>query len=116
MGQMLRIRAFAALLGCLAVLASGVMTVAAAGVSASPPATERSVLGAPCSHCDECDGATCPVPTATCLQACVGVAPSLAVTAIFLPTPSVAGEAFRPIRLALLIGLSPPPDLFPPRT
>lgn len=91
------------------------MTVTAAAVPASPPATERSAMGEPCSHCDECDGAPCSAPTATCLQACVGVAPSLAVTAVSLPTPSVAGEAFRPIRPALLSGLSPPPDPFPPR-
>lgn len=115
MPQMLRIRAFATLLACLAVLAGGFMSVAAAGVPASPPATELSALGEPCSHCDECDGAPCPAPTMACLQACVGVAPSLGVPAVSLPTPSVASEAFRPIRPAVLSGLSPPPDPFPPR-
>ena len=112
---MKRIRALAAVLGCLAVLASAFMTVAAASVPAKSLATERASANAPCTHCDECDGAPCPAPTATCLQACVGVAPSLAVTAIFPPTPSLAGEAFRPLRPALLSGLSPPPDPFPPR-
>ena len=92
------------------------MSVAAVAVPASPPATaERSALGEPCSHCDDCDGAPCPAPTVACLQACVGVAPSLTVTAVSLPTPSVAGEAFRPPWPAVLSGLSPPPDPFPPR-
>ena len=53
---MKRFRALAGLLSCLAVLAGGFMTVAAAAVPSSPPVTERSALGEPCSHCDDCGG------------------------------------------------------------
>jgi len=81
---MMRFRALAALFGCLAVLAGGFMSVAAASSSAS--AAERSAAGTPCSHCDECDGVPCPMPAAFCVQASSNVTPTLSVTAFDLPT------------------------------
>jgi hypothetical protein len=111
---MKRFRALAAVLGCLAVLAGGFMTVAAASAF-SPPATEKSAIGEqPCSHCDDCGGTPCPALTVTCLQTCTSVAPSLVVAAFRLPAVAT-GRASLPPRALILSGLSPPPDPFPPR-
>lgn len=112
---MKRFRALAALLGCLAVLAGGFSTVAAAAVPSGPPVSEQSAIGAqPCSHCEDCGGVPCPAPTATCVQACFSVAPSLAVATFRLPAID-ANHAPLPPRAIILSGLSPPPDPFPPR-
>lgn len=113
---MKRLRALAAVLGCLAMLAAALMSVAAAATpSSAPPATQQSAVGEqPCNHCDDCGGPACPAPMATCLQACAGVAPSLAAAAFHLPAIET-GEAHRPPPSAPLRGLSPPPDPFPPR-
>jgi hypothetical protein len=109
-----RLRALAAILGCLAVLAGGFMTVAAAAAS-GPPVTEKSAIGGqPCSHCEDCDGTSCPAPTTACVQACMSVAPSLAAVAFQLPMVST-GHASWSLRAIALSGLSPPPDPFPPR-
>ena len=111
----LRLRALAAVLGCLAVLAGGVMTVAAATAPSSPPLSETSALGGqPCSHCEDCGGTPCPAPTVACVQACMGVAPSLAAMAFELP-PIETSHAPWSLRAIILSGLSPPPDPFPPR-
>ena len=112
-GPMKRIRALAAVLGCLAVLASGVITVAAAAVPSGAPATERNGASAPCSHCDDCDGVPCPMPLASCLQAATA-APTLVPTTIDLP-PLEAAKVHWSLRTTILSGLSPPPDPFPPR-
>ena len=104
---MQRLRALAAVLGCLAVLAGGLMTVAAA-------APLRVAAEAPCPHCDDCDAMPCPVPAATCQQPCTGGTPSLAAIAVAPPTGST-GETLRAARPDRLAGLSPPPDPFPPR-
>lgn len=111
---MKRLRNLAAFLGCLAVLAGGFMTVAAAAVSARSQVLQQSAIGAePCTHCEDC-GVPCPAPTASCMQVCVGVAPSLGVTAF--PMPAIDGNQAPPsLRAAILSGLSPPPDPFPPR-
>jgi hypothetical protein len=107
-------RTLAAVLGCLAVLASGVVTVAAAAAS-NPPATEKSAIGEqPCSHCDDCGGTSCPAPTTACVQACTSVAPSLAVIAFRLPAIETSHVPWS-LRAIVLSGLSPPPDPFPPR-
>jgi hypothetical protein len=112
---MKRFRALAALLGCLAVLAGGFSTVAAVPVPSGPPISAQSAVGThPCSHCEDCGGTSCPAPTATCLQACTSVAPSLAVVAFKLPAVST-GHASWSLRAIALSGLSPPPDPFPPR-
>jgi hypothetical protein len=111
---MKRLRALAAVLGCLAVLAGGFMTVAAAAVPLSPPVTERDTTSAPCSHCDDCDGVPCPMPTTTCVQMSSTVAPTLATATFELPA-----VGFGMVRWSLLTtslsGLSPPPDPLPPR-
>jgi hypothetical protein len=113
---MMGFRVFAAVLGCLAVLAAGLTTVAAATSAENVSVAVDSAMGeAPCRHCDECEGAPCPAPSATCIQVCMSVTPSLAVTSGSLPMPGAIGKAFRRARPAGLIGLSPPPDPFPPR-
>ena len=101
------LRVTAAILGFLAVLFSGLMTIASAQV--------RDFADTPCTQCDDCDSMSCPSAAPACKQTCAGVAPSLAVAA-FLATPAAARDALRPNRQALLFGLSPPPDPFPPRT
>ena len=111
---MKRLRALAAVLGCLAVLAGGFVTVAAAAVPSSPPVTERDAANAPCGHCGECDGVPCPMPAATCVQTPSNVAPTL-VTATF-DLPAVGSGKIRwSLRTTSLSGLSPPPEPFPPR-
>lgn len=108
----MRLRLFAAVLGCLAVLAGGLMTVAAA-MPAGAPAAERGIAGAPCTHCDDCDGVPCPAPTATCMQISPNATPMLA-TAVDLPAIGF-GKIRWPLRATVLRGRSPPPDPFPPR-
>lgn len=110
---MTRFRALAAVLGCLAVLAGGFMTVAAAAAP-SATATERSLENAPCSHCDDCDGVPCPMPAAACLQASSTVSPTLAVAPFALPAIG-SSKIHWPLRVTALNGRSPPPDPFPPR-
>ena len=112
--SMSRLRALAAVLGCLAVLASGVMTVAAAAAPASASVPERSSAGAPCSHCHDCNGVPCPIPSASCLQAASNASPTLATAAVDLPIVE-SGQPLWSLGAAVLNGLSPPPDPFPPR-
>jgi len=112
---MKRFRALAAVLGCLAVLAGGFSTVAVAAVPSGPPVSELSAIGAPASgHCEDCGGVPCPTPTASCVQACANVAPSLVVTPFRLPVIEANHVAWSP-RVLILSGLSPPPEPFPPR-
>ena len=107
-------RRLAAFLGCLAVLASGFMTVAAAPVPSGAPVTERHLANAPCSNCDDCDGVPCPMPAASCLQVSSHAAPTLAPVTFDLP-PIATVEVLWSLRITILSGLSPPPDPFPPR-
>lgn len=110
-----RLRALAAVLVSLAILAGSFMTVAAATAPSSALLSEKSALGGPpCSHCEDCGGTPCPAPTMACVQACMGVAPSLAVVAFRLPAITT-GSAPRSLRGIVLNGLSPPPEPFPPR-
>jgi hypothetical protein len=111
---MKRLRALAALLGCLAVLAASFMTVAAAADSRAPVAEKSAIGEQPCSHCDDCGGTPCPSPTTACVQACMSVALSLAVVAFRLPVIAT-GQLSWSLRPIILSGLSPPPDPFPPR-
>jgi hypothetical protein len=111
---MKRVRALASVLSCIAVLASGFMTAAAAAPLSAAPVMERSLANAPCSHCDDCDGVPCPMPLASCLQVSSHAAPTLATAAVALP-PIESGEVRWSLRTAILSGLSPPPDPFPPR-
>jgi hypothetical protein len=112
---MKRFRALAAVLGCLAILAGGFMTVAAAAASRAPVVEKSAIGGQPCSHCDDCAGTSCPAPSTACVQACMSVAPSLGAVAFELPVIST-GHASWSFRAIALSGLSPPPDPFPPRT
>lgn len=113
---MMRFRLFATVLACLAVLAGGAATVAVAAAPVGPAAVGSAAGEEPCSHCDDCGEVPCPAPSAACVQACIGVVPSLALTAASLPVPDASDEVFRPARPAGLSGLSPPPDPLPPRT
>jgi hypothetical protein len=111
---MTRLRALAALLGCLAILAGSFSVVAAA----SPARTvlDRSgVQAEPCSHCDDCDGVPCPNPAAACVQAHASASPALAVVAVELLAVDYSAVSFPP-RTTTLSGLSPSPDPFPPRS
>lgn len=114
MTRMMRLHLLAAILGCLAVLASGLMVVAAAAAPFASPASERSIAGAPCTHCDECDGVPCPMPTAACVQFSSNGTPTLASATLDLPAIGF-GKIRWPLRSIVLSGLSPPPDPFPPR-
>jgi hypothetical protein len=111
---MMRLRALAAVFACLAILASGVMAVAAALPGASTIVERSAATNAPCSHCDDCDGVPCPIPMPACAQAASSGMSVLAATAIDLPAfePSLIDW---PLASASLSGLSPPPDPFPPR-
>ena len=113
---MKRFRALAALLGCLAVLAGGFLTVAAVAVpSGPPPVSKQSAIGAqPCGHCEHCGGVPCPAPAATCVEACASVAPSLTVTTFLLPAIDPNHAPWSP-RAVVLSGLSPAPEPIPPR-
>jgi hypothetical protein len=107
---MKRFRLLAAVLGCLAILAGGLSTVAVA----STPSAERLAVAEPCTHCSDCDGTPCPPTAAGCVLSCAAVPPTLAVATFALPAIDTGKTAW-PSRLATLSGLSPPPDPFPPR-
>lgn len=111
--QMDALRRVAAFLGCLAVLAGGVATVAAAA-PVDMPIVEQSSANVPCSHCPDCDGIPCPMSAADCLQVSLSAAPALVAAAVELP--QIGSVVTRWIlRSAMLSGLSLPPDPFPPR-
>ena len=107
--------ALAAVLACLAVLASGVMTVAAASVPSAQAVTDRELANAPCSNCDDCDGVPCPMPAAACLQVASHAAPTLIPSTVDLLPTDHRTILWSP-GTTTLSGLSPPPDPFPPRT
>lgn len=111
----MRLRALAAFLGCLAVLAGGLASVAARTVlPASPAQAQTTIAEQPCSHCDGCDTASCPMPAPSCLQVSSSAALNLA-TATFDPPAMDADKVRWSLSTTFLTGLSPPPDPFPPR-
>jgi hypothetical protein len=112
---MMRLRLFAGLLGCLAVLASGLPTVALASTPTSKAAATQTAASELCSHCPDCDGSPCQPASAGCVLACVAAPPTLGMASFVLPAIDT-GLTVWPARLAVLSGLSPPPDPFPPRT
>jgi hypothetical protein len=113
MGWMKRLRIFAAFLGCLAVLAAGLPAVALAAAPTAMPA--QTAASEPCTtHCPDCDGTPCQPAAAGCVLSCVAVPPTLGVATVALPAIDT-GNAAWPSRLAILSGLSPPPDPFPLR-
>jgi hypothetical protein len=97
----------------LAVFAGAVTTVASARAPVAATAAQE-MTGVPCSHCDDCDRAPCPLPMADCLQAQASATPMLAIASVELPRPVDAAAYWSAVDLSL-IGLSPPPDPFPPR-
>jgi|SRR5258707_13633816 hypothetical protein len=111
---MKRFRLLAAVLGCLATLAGGLPTVALASAPSAAPSTERMSGAEPCTHCPDCDGTPCQPTAAGCVLSCVAAPPTLGV-ATFVPPAIDTGKTAWPSRLAILSGLSPPPDPFPPR-
>jgi hypothetical protein len=111
---MKRFRLLAAVLGCLAILAGGLSTVAVASAPSAEPSAERMAVAEPCTHCPDCDGTPCPPTAAGCVLSCVAVPPTLGVATFALPAIDT-GKTTWPSRLATLRGLSPPPDPFPPR-
>jgi hypothetical protein len=114
MRLMKRLRTFAAFLGCLAVLAAGLPTVALASAPAHVPTPMQTMASEPCTHCPDCDGTPCQPAAAGCVQSCVAAPPTLGVAVVALPAIDTGKTAW-PSRLATLSGLSPPPDPFPPR-
>jgi len=109
---MTRLRLFAGLLGCLAVLAAGLPAVALASTPTAAPA--QTAASEPCTHCPDCDGTPCQPTAAGCVAGCVTAPPALGVATVAPPAIDTGKTAW-PSRLATLHGLSPPPDPFPPR-
>ncbi len=109
MSAMSRLRLLAGLLGCLAVLAAALPTIAIASAPTRTAATE------PCKHCPECDAGPCEPAAVNCLQACVATPPTLGVETFALPSLYI-GKSIWPARSIMLHGQSPPPDPFPPRS
>jgi len=114
---MKRVRLLAGLLGCLAVLAAALPTIAYAWMpSASPVDHAHTAISALCTqHCPECEGMPCPPTAAGCVVACVGMMPSLIAAGVTLAVPDRLSD-IRMDRVAALHGLSPPPDPTPPRS
>jgi len=114
---MKRLRVLVALLGCLAILATGLPAVALAWApSQQAPAANQTTIGALCTQqCPSCEGMPCPPSAAGCIVACVGIAPTLGVAAFALSVPPSSNDVW-PAELAMLHGLSPPPDPSPPRS
>lgn len=107
-----RLRILAALLSCLAVFAAGLPVIAFAQAPASDAA--GTFAAEPCNHCPDCDGAPCAAGAMACTMGCLAAPPTLGVATFTLPAVE-ASPVLWPSRLAALRGLSPPPDLFPPR-
>jgi hypothetical protein len=105
-----RLRLLAGLLGCLAVLATGISVTAFGALPA------KAVAAAPCDEpCSDCKGAPCAPTMAVCGPTCVAAPPVLVTAMATMP----AGEGVRShwhVAAAALHGLTKPPDPFPPRT
>lgn len=115
--HMKRFRTLAACLSCLAVLAAGVMAVAAFVPNAGSferMVEQPSAASAPCSHCSDCDSVPCPMPVTVCLQASSTATPTLADGSI-LRLPNGFIRIDWSFRDTLLRGRSLPPEPFPPR-
>jgi hypothetical protein len=105
----IRLRLLAGLLGCLAVLVTGV-SVAAFGALPS-----KAVAAAPCDEpCPDCKGTPCAPTMAVCGATCIATPPAMVAITLDLPTAKSAGETGLRSSAALH-GLARPPDPFPPR-
>lgn len=108
----MRLRALAAVFGCLAILAGTLNFVAA--VQAAQEIVHANAVSAPCTGCDDSDKAPCPMSTADCIQMHVNAGPALLADAAPLPAGQFVLLHWLPAHRTLS-GLSPPPDPFPPR-
>jgi hypothetical protein len=113
MSGMDRLRIFAALLGCLAALATGAPAFASIAVSAPHPAAVETSVPAHCDSCPECNRDQCPMMV-DCTAPCGVAVPMLGVISASLPSGKV-DEPVRPAPVAALHGQHPPPDPLPPR-
>ncbi|GEP55724.1 hypothetical protein RSO01_28900 [Reyranella soli] len=105
---MKRLRLFAGLLGCLAILAASLSVVAYV------PAQAQAAASEPCDHCPDCKGAPCPPALTTCASACVAASPALAAAPVALPLQTASTQLPSATAVALR-GLDRPPDPYPPR-
>jgi hypothetical protein len=110
----IRFRALAATFACLAVLASGFVSVAASALPMGGSTMQSGASSTPCNHCPDCDGVPCPMPAADCVHAPATPIPTLTSSVVDLPTVSDS-KIHWPLRATILSGLSPPPDPFPPK-
>lgn len=111
MTAMVRLRLFAGLLGCLAVLAASLPAVALGSLSS---VAAQKAVSEPCDHCADCEGGPCQPAMAGCMQGCMASAPALCGATFFLQA-LLATETVSLRPQAALHGRSPPPDPFPPR-
>lgn len=119
---MMRLRLLAGLLGCLAMLTAGMPAVASASAGGGLPA-QVADDGAPVQTvaferdhpCGDCGGTPCPPATAGCTTVCVNTPPALGTAGLIVPVATAGGTVW-PVQLAVLDGLSPPPNPFPPRS
>ena len=111
---MIRFRAFAATFACLAVLASGFVSVAASALPMGGSTAQSGASSMPCNHCPDCDGTPCPMPAADCVHAPATPIPTLTSSVVDVPALGV-GEIHWPLRATNSSGLSQPPDPFPPK-
>ena len=106
---MIRLRFLAGLLGCLAVLATGI-SVAAFGALPS-----KAVASASCDEpCTDCKGTPCAPTMAVCGAACIAAPPALVAAMATVPAAAGVRSHWR-VSSAMLHGLTRPPDPFPPR-
>jgi hypothetical protein len=106
-------RRLSALLGCLAALLAILPTVAFAWTKGVDSMSARVTTSEPCPNCHDCD--PCRAADMTCSQVCVSPLPTLLGAGPILPAMKLADDR-APGVLAVLHGLSPPPDPFPPRS
>lgn len=111
---MRRLRLLAGLLGCFAVLAASLPSVAFGSALSLNSVPAQTAASEPCDDCPDCQGAPCQPAMAGCVQTCVASAPALGVADFSLGEVSTI-EAVSSPPLAALHGRSPPPDPFPPR-
>jgi hypothetical protein len=119
---MMRLRLLAGLLGCLAMLTAGLPAVASAPAGGGLPA-QVADGGAPVqtvgfergNPCADCGSVPCPIATADCTTVCVNAPPALGAAGPVIPATTASGTVWS-VQPAVLDGLSPPPDPFPPRS
>jgi|SRR5712691_2458249 len=108
-----RLRILVSLLGCLAAIMA-ILPVATLAWTPTANAMPTHLAASPvCPHCHDCD--PCQTANATCVQVCVSPLPTLGAAGPVLPGGEASDDG-EPGHLAVLQGLSPPPEPFPPRS